>query len=553
MLGAVLDHLWQSTLFLAGAGLFTLLLRNNSAHVRFWVWFAASLKFLVPFSALTALARTLLLPVAPQLSAPSLFLMQPAAQPFSAPSPILPIQAAAETNLTEPNLSILLLLMWGLGSAAISVWWLVRWFHVRGLLHGAVDLPMQAPVAIKVAASSIEPGLVGIWRPVILLPQGICEHLSGAELNAVVAHEVCHFRRGDNLLAAVHMLVEALFWFYPPVWWLGARLNAERERACDESVLASGNPPQVYAESILKVCRVYLQSPLSCISGISSARLKKRMETIVENKLASRLNGLKTALLGTSAALAIVVPLAVGCVASPMALEQAAAQSAYPQEGGQQPPVETMPLRALSLDPTVVDRLVGYYELTPTYVIEVHRDGFHFFVRERNGKDLELFPASSTVFFARRPAAQISFDVDPQGRATQLILNEGGPEYPAKRIDEASARALERALAQRIAAKTPFPGTEQAVRHQIESLARGAVDYSVMSDGFAMLQRQGRVTVTAAKIQEWGAMQSITFRDVRHDGMDIYDVVFERQDTEWRIYPPGPDGKSMGFSVSTLP
>jgi beta-lactamase regulating signal transducer with metallopeptidase domain len=40
------------------------------------------------------------------------------------------------------------------------------------------------------------------------------------------------------------MLVEAVFWFYPLVWWLGARLVDERERACDEEVVALGKDPR---------------------------------------------------------------------------------------------------------------------------------------------------------------------------------------------------------------------------------------------------------------------------------------------------------------------
>ena len=44
------------------------------------------------------------------------------------------------------------------------------------------------------------------------------------------------------------MLVEAMFWFHPLVWWIGARLVEERERACDEEVLILGSEPQVYAE-----------------------------------------------------------------------------------------------------------------------------------------------------------------------------------------------------------------------------------------------------------------------------------------------------------------
>jgi hypothetical protein len=49
------NHLWQSTLFAAVAGLLTLALRKNHARARYWLWLAASLKFLVPFSLLTAL------------------------------------------------------------------------------------------------------------------------------------------------------------------------------------------------------------------------------------------------------------------------------------------------------------------------------------------------------------------------------------------------------------------------------------------------------------------------------------------------------------------
>jgi len=51
--------------------------------------------------------------------------------------------------------------------------------------------------------------------------------LSDREMDAIFAHELCHLRRRDNLTAAIHMLVEASFWFCPLVWWLGARLIAE--------------------------------------------------------------------------------------------------------------------------------------------------------------------------------------------------------------------------------------------------------------------------------------------------------------------------------------
>jgi hypothetical protein len=56
-----------------------------------------------------------------------------------------------------------------------------------------------------------------------------------ASMEAMLAHELCHVRRRDNLVAAMHMMVEAVFWFHPLVWWIGVRLMEERERACDEA------------------------------------------------------------------------------------------------------------------------------------------------------------------------------------------------------------------------------------------------------------------------------------------------------------------------------
>jgi beta-lactamase regulating signal transducer with metallopeptidase domain len=322
MMALLFDHIWQSSLFAGGAGLLTLALRRNSANARFWLWFAASVKFLTPFAALTAFSSTLaahLLP-APVMAPPSasaIFLMQPGAQPFSGAVPILSAAAPG------PDLSIFLMLLWAIGFGVVAGRWLSGWSQLRRVLRGAVNVEMPGPVAVKLTPSGFEPGLLGIWRPVILLPQGIQQRLSDDEVDAIMAHELCHFRRRDNLLAAIHMLVEALFWFYPLVWWIGARLNVERERACDESVLASGRMPQVYAESILKVCKLYLQSPLDCAAGVTGADLKNRMERIVKNASARRLNGIRKLLLGAAAVVALSIPVAVGLLGSPRALAQA--------------------------------------------------------------------------------------------------------------------------------------------------------------------------------------------------------------------------------------
>ena len=116
------------------------------------------------------------------------------------------------------------------------------------------------------------------------------ENLEDAHLEAILAHEVWHVRRRDNLAAAIHMMVEAIFWFYPLVWWLGVPLVEERERACDEGVLEFGCDRQVYAEKLLWIREFCLGSPLACVSGVTGADLKKRMVNIMTKSVALQLD-----------------------------------------------------------------------------------------------------------------------------------------------------------------------------------------------------------------------------------------------------------------------
>jgi uncharacterized protein (TIGR03435 family) len=160
----------------------------------------------------------------------------------------------------------------------------------------------------------MEPGVFGVFRPVLLLPEGITGRLSRLQLQALLAHELMHVRRRDNLAAAVHMFVEALFWFHPLVWWIGARLVEERERACDEAVCAQGFEPEVYAEAILDVCKSYVESPLACAAGITGADLKKRIERIMMGHGAPKPHIGKKLLLGAASVAGVALPIIVGAL-----------------------------------------------------------------------------------------------------------------------------------------------------------------------------------------------------------------------------------------------
>ncbi len=208
-----------------------------------------------------------------------------------------------------PNL---LGVLWAAGFVIVSAAWCRRWLQIRASLRTATPLRLLIGIEIMSSSEFIEPGVFGVWRPILLLPDGITDHLTPAELDAVLAHELCHILRRDNLAAAVHMSVEALFWFHPLVWWPGARLMEERERACDEEVLRMGSEPAEYAEGILKICELYAASPLSCAAGVTGGNLKKRIEEIMTNRTKPSLSTGMTLLLAAGGMLAVILPVAVG-------------------------------------------------------------------------------------------------------------------------------------------------------------------------------------------------------------------------------------------------
>jgi hypothetical protein len=102
------------------------------------------------------------------------------------------------------------------------------------------------------------------------------------------------------------------------VWWIGARLIEERERACDEEVLRLCGEPRIYAEAILKVCKRYAEASLVCVSGVSGSNLPKRMEAIMMNRIGSRLNVGTKIVLAVAAMTVLILPVVVGAM-SPVA------------------------------------------------------------------------------------------------------------------------------------------------------------------------------------------------------------------------------------------
>jgi len=327
----LVNHLWQSSCFALLAGLLAFALRKNSPKVRFWVWLSASLKFLIPFALLVSLGGVFSPPTTQNLvsavGAPPVFtntLVQ-IAQPVS---PALKPAVAVHTTLLDWAPVAMTGAVWILGFSAILLGRCRTWLGIRATLRSSmpVELPIPIPIPALVSpGGAVEPGVVGILRPVLVLPARFLEHVNSRQLGAILTHELCHVRRRDNLFACVHMVVEAIFWFHPLVWWIGSRMVEERELACDEEVLRTGCcEPSDYVEGILKVCRLYVESPLPCISGVTGADVKRRLRAILAGQIADELSAAKKMTLTAIGLAALAAPIVIGVLYAPAIRAQSA-------------------------------------------------------------------------------------------------------------------------------------------------------------------------------------------------------------------------------------
>lgn len=327
------NHVWQSTIFTTIAWLLTLVLRRNRARTRHAIWVAASIKFLVPFALLASFGNLLSSRKQPVVPA-AYSAIDVVEEPFAATAlqaPTSSLQATTLRKQFEKALPACLGALWLAGVGTVLFGWRNRWRVVSAKLYHATAatkgrelqilrrlesacLPRQnrAVLSLLMSAERMEPGVFGIFRPVLVWPEQLSARLDDEHIEAILAHELTHIVGRDNLTAAAHMLVEAIFWFHPLVWWMERQMVKEREQACDEAVVELGGSAETYAEGLLKTCRFCLESPLPCVAGITGADLRRRVAAIVSGHAQIKMSWPKKAFLATVAAGVLTVPMVLG-------------------------------------------------------------------------------------------------------------------------------------------------------------------------------------------------------------------------------------------------
>jgi bla regulator protein BlaR1 len=304
---AVVDHVWQSTWFALAAIVLAQFVRGEAARIRYAVWLVASLKFLVPFALLAALGSHITLEV--ERAGDLLPMVQQVAAPLTSMTVVIAQWGDASGRLP--------MALWVLGSALLSVRWLVNWVASRALVHASTAcdasvVDIEASVPVRASDQLTSPGVVGIVQPVLLVPRSLLSVLTRAQLSAVIAHECWHVRRRDNLTAAMHGIVTIVFWFHPLVWWLGRKLEEEREHACDEGALEDGNEPMTYAGALLEVCKRSLHVPRACVASATGGKITARVRSILSWRPMRRRRLARRAVLPLLIASGIALPVASG-------------------------------------------------------------------------------------------------------------------------------------------------------------------------------------------------------------------------------------------------
>ncbi len=180
------------------------------------------------------------------------------------------------------------------------------------------QLGIKQPVTLLIHSQKTIPIVWGIWQPRLMLP-AIANQWSTEQLRSVLLHELAHIQRRDTLSQLLTQIACALHWFNPLVWVAAWRLHVERERACDDLVLASGVRASAYAEHLLSVATRLTASSWTQACGLAMASrssLPARITAVLDARQNRR--NLTKALLVSSLIMTavIVIPVAMLSTAS---------------------------------------------------------------------------------------------------------------------------------------------------------------------------------------------------------------------------------------------
>jgi beta-lactamase regulating signal transducer with metallopeptidase domain len=153
----------------------------------------------------------------------------------------------------------------------------------------AVRLGVSSRFRLRVTDGRISPLVWPIGRPTVLMPRRLLSELPREELQTLLAHELAHLRRKDHWVRWLELVVTALYWWHPVVWWARAAIQRAEEQACDAWVVSAlPGIAQHYASALFKAAQFASESrpaaPAVASALGSGGNFVERIENIMNAK-----------------------------------------------------------------------------------------------------------------------------------------------------------------------------------------------------------------------------------------------------------------------------
>jgi beta-lactamase regulating signal transducer with metallopeptidase domain len=243
-----------------------------------------------------------------------------------------PVEKRTSTLLTESqtvwDIVGWLMIAWLVGTLFLLSWFIVGTVSLGSLVRKATllnnsvwnsqarflaeKMSFKRRMDILRSDKQVTPMSWGIWNAKILLPAK-CEEWTEEQRREVLVHEISHLSRRDCLTQTFAIVVCVLNWFNPLVWFAGARMRTERERACDDQVILAGSKPSMYAENLLDIALSLASERRSSYISVAMARrseISGRLMAVLDPKIRRGVWGPLGTLSAGILMLVLVLPLA---------------------------------------------------------------------------------------------------------------------------------------------------------------------------------------------------------------------------------------------------
>ncbi|WP_223788972.1 M56 family metallopeptidase [Marinicella meishanensis] len=280
--------MWQGTLI---TGAYWLITRNlQSIHAKYWTGMAlVVVSLVVPIIHITSGV-----PAAEQ-----------ATQVITLTATVVSYQQLSYDGLLQYmiNASLpYLVLVWAATVMFLSFRLVRSWIQLAAIEHEcepsisrkfkqyikdtAIRLDLPTIPVLKISRKVMVPAAYGFFKPTVLLPLSLINHIPQDQLDAIIKHELCHLKRNDFIHNIVQLFADILLFFHPGIRWMNNDIRHIREQCCDQLVLSHDTETLTYAKALTNIAEFSngIKLSPSVHLGINDGMLLNRVKFLLQNK-----------------------------------------------------------------------------------------------------------------------------------------------------------------------------------------------------------------------------------------------------------------------------